>query len=447
MNDRATQPPADDARPHTATIRVTSELELIIAGALLFGLLTVPGRIDAWYASVRPHVAGDLHMAYFLGYYYLMLIAYTLIATFCVHIGARAYWVGLMGLQSVYPEGPDWARVRNRGPIGDPHAAREAAELERASAVADDFCSLDLLLRVPHRALSDRFDDLGFRDRRPHGAGQEDPPSRRRCLRARLRLLRDPLHPDVDRGAGRLEAERAPRPTPEARRLRRLDAASQLLRLAGPGRVSSADDLREPVPPQDVLPAPRHHRRRRPRPVPAPRVRRRADGARSRELSAVPGATHRAVGRLSVLRKSPAGGARLPVASPSSSPTSSPTPTCGCSSRTSRSATTISSPRSAPTRGRSRTRVSVPAATPRRRRTCGSPSSCLASMHEVCGQRRVTAGVAVPLLRGSRDGGSRHPDAPIDRGAAARRERDPRHSPASEDRRRARSARRSEGST
>ena len=117
-SDQATKPPPDDTRPHTAAIRVTSELELIIAGALLFGLLTVPGRIDAWYASVRPHVAGDLHLAYFLGYYYLMLIAYTLIATFCVHIGARAYWVGLMGLQSVYPEGPDWARVRNRGPIG-----------------------------------------------------------------------------------------------------------------------------------------------------------------------------------------------------------------------------------------------------------------------------------------------------------------------------------------
>jgi hypothetical protein len=67
MNDRATQPPADETRPHTATVRITSELELIIAGALLFGLLTVPGRIDAWWATVRPHVAGDLQMAYFLG--------------------------------------------------------------------------------------------------------------------------------------------------------------------------------------------------------------------------------------------------------------------------------------------------------------------------------------------------------------------------------------------
>jgi len=141
MNDRATQPPADETRPHTATVRITSELELIIAGALLFGLLTVPGRIDAWWATVRPHVAGDLQMAYFLGYYYLMLIAYTLIATFCVHIGARAYWVGLMGLQAVYPEGPDWARL-NRGPVGINTLRSRVPTLARASDLADDFCSL-----------------------------------------------------------------------------------------------------------------------------------------------------------------------------------------------------------------------------------------------------------------------------------------------------------------
>jgi hypothetical protein len=143
MTDLPSSKPADETRrPDAARLRVTTELELVIAGALLFGLLKVPALIDSWWLEARPHVAGDLRLAHFFAYYYLTLIAFTLIATFCVHIGARAYWVGLMGLRSVYPAGPDWTRMQGRGPMALRMLQQRIPALERATGGADDFCSL-----------------------------------------------------------------------------------------------------------------------------------------------------------------------------------------------------------------------------------------------------------------------------------------------------------------
>lgn len=138
-------PPPDPERATRADRRGlfhdTWELELLISGALVFGLLQIPGRISGWWDQVSLHLTGDLRFGHFLVYYYLTLIVYVLITAFCLHIASRAYWVGLIGLRSVYPEGPDWDSLEGRGAIGVAFLRRRVPTLDRAIGAADDFCS------------------------------------------------------------------------------------------------------------------------------------------------------------------------------------------------------------------------------------------------------------------------------------------------------------------
>lgn len=119
----------------------TWELELLISGALVFGLLQIPARISTWWDQVSLHLAGDPRFAHFLVYYYLTLILYVLVLAFCLHIAARAYWVGLIGLRSVFPDGPDWDKLTRRGPLSVAYLRRRTPSLDRAIRLADDFCS------------------------------------------------------------------------------------------------------------------------------------------------------------------------------------------------------------------------------------------------------------------------------------------------------------------
>ena len=41
-------------------------------------------------------------------YQYVKLILYTLISCFILHLCTRAYWVGLIGLETVFPHGVRW---------------------------------------------------------------------------------------------------------------------------------------------------------------------------------------------------------------------------------------------------------------------------------------------------------------------------------------------------
>jgi hypothetical protein len=95
---------------------LTGEVELIISGGMLLALTQVPGHLDAWWDTIGPRLVNPYYTAVFVVWYYMKLMVYTLVGAFGVHIFARAYWVGLLGLDSVFPHGIRWDRVRY-GPI------------------------------------------------------------------------------------------------------------------------------------------------------------------------------------------------------------------------------------------------------------------------------------------------------------------------------------------
>lgn len=109
-------PPDPDRAWARRLHELTGEVELIISGGMLLALAQAPEHLDAWWDSLRPHLTNPYYTVVFVGWYYLKLMVYTLVGAFGVHIFARAYWVGLLGLDSVFPHGIRWERIRY-GPI------------------------------------------------------------------------------------------------------------------------------------------------------------------------------------------------------------------------------------------------------------------------------------------------------------------------------------------
>lgn len=126
--------------PHEPVTRPW-ELELLISGAVTFALLQLPGRLDTWFDLAMPRqdrVAGSLLV---MLYFYGKLILYVLIVGFSVHLAARAYWVGLIGLEAVFPEGIRWDDTRY-GPIAREVYRDRIGRLQPLIDRADRFCSM-----------------------------------------------------------------------------------------------------------------------------------------------------------------------------------------------------------------------------------------------------------------------------------------------------------------
>jgi hypothetical protein len=90
----------------------TWEVELLIAGATVFALLQLPGLLDTWFYTYFPRFGRPMAELIIVPYVYAKSAAYALIATFVLHLSARGYWVALIGLRSVYPDGVRWDNLR-----------------------------------------------------------------------------------------------------------------------------------------------------------------------------------------------------------------------------------------------------------------------------------------------------------------------------------------------
>lgn len=119
----------------------SGEVELLISAALLFGLLQLPGRMQGWWEGVSPTLPGNVSVLVFLVYFYVRVMVVTLLTGFALHLVARAYWVGLVGLDSVFPEGIDWDRVKY-GPIAKDVYRERMKKLPAMIRSADNFGSL-----------------------------------------------------------------------------------------------------------------------------------------------------------------------------------------------------------------------------------------------------------------------------------------------------------------
>ncbi len=94
----------------------TWEMELLISGAVVFALIQIPHYLDTWFQALGIHFQKDIFMILMVAYAYMLIITYTLIVSFVFHLTARALWIGLIGLFSVYRGGIKWENV-NYGPF------------------------------------------------------------------------------------------------------------------------------------------------------------------------------------------------------------------------------------------------------------------------------------------------------------------------------------------
>lgn len=135
--------PDDPGVAQTRPLRYerTWELELLISGAVAFALLQLPGRVDGAFTRLAAQLGGGLYQAAIFGYIYFKIILYALIATFIIHLSARAFWVGLVGLSTVFPQGVRWDNSQV-GPISRRFMEARIPPLQVQSAAVDRFCSI-----------------------------------------------------------------------------------------------------------------------------------------------------------------------------------------------------------------------------------------------------------------------------------------------------------------
>ena len=119
----------------------TWELELFLSGAFVFATFQLPGLIERLYVTLDPHATDAMGIVLFMGALYGKAIAFTLMTMFLVHLIARAYWVALLGLQSVFPRGINWPQM-NVGPIGKDLYQTSAPRMSRIIASLDNVCSV-----------------------------------------------------------------------------------------------------------------------------------------------------------------------------------------------------------------------------------------------------------------------------------------------------------------
>ncbi len=119
----------------------TDELELIISSLTLFALISLPSWLFAALAQSYTHLSTSLAIAGTTGITLAAGICYGLAACFIVHLMVRAYWVGLIGLRTVFPNGIDWSRTPGIGPLTQKYYRSTLPDLETVTARADRLAS------------------------------------------------------------------------------------------------------------------------------------------------------------------------------------------------------------------------------------------------------------------------------------------------------------------
>lgn len=108
----------DDANAMDRLRDRTDELELIISSLTIFALLSMPGWLFSKIASVYTHLSTSMAIVANVGSALVAGVSYGLAVCFVVHLMARAYWVGLIGLRAAFPDGINWSKTPGLGPLG-----------------------------------------------------------------------------------------------------------------------------------------------------------------------------------------------------------------------------------------------------------------------------------------------------------------------------------------
>lgn len=113
MSESAESQPAAVLPPRTTP---TWEMELLVSAGTIIGLLQLPALLDRWHVQLLNGTSEALSHVLSAAWAYCQMSLYTLIATFVLHIFLRGYWVALVGMDSVYPNGIHWDNLR-LGPL------------------------------------------------------------------------------------------------------------------------------------------------------------------------------------------------------------------------------------------------------------------------------------------------------------------------------------------
>ncbi len=89
----------------------TWEVELLISGALVISLFQLIDPLELWFAKWIALVPANREPVVIYSYVYSKMVLFALVGTFVLHIAARANWVALVGIHTIYPDGPRWENL------------------------------------------------------------------------------------------------------------------------------------------------------------------------------------------------------------------------------------------------------------------------------------------------------------------------------------------------
>lgn len=115
----------------------TWEMELLVSGATIFGLLQLPQLIDRGYYVALNLGSSEYEGLLFPLWLYSKVAVLTLVITFLAHLALRGYWVALVGMSSVYPGGVRFEKLRF-GPIALARTLRESGSMAVVIERADN---------------------------------------------------------------------------------------------------------------------------------------------------------------------------------------------------------------------------------------------------------------------------------------------------------------------
>ncbi|GGA76886.1 hypothetical protein GCM10011521_13960 [Arenimonas soli] len=94
----------------------TWEVELLLSGATVFALVQLATWLPGWASHVSPRLSDFWRQVADVSLVYLMCGVVVLTVAFVLHLLLRAYWVALVGMDSVFPGGLKTEKMRD-GPV------------------------------------------------------------------------------------------------------------------------------------------------------------------------------------------------------------------------------------------------------------------------------------------------------------------------------------------
>lgn len=124
-----------DAVPKGTT--PTWEMELLLSGGTVFGLMQLSGLADSTFYPLFNRADVAMGQSILPLWIYAKFMLLSLVGTFLLHLGLRGYWVALVGVNSVFPGGVDWTKLR-AGPIGRAYSQATTPTMATAIEQADN---------------------------------------------------------------------------------------------------------------------------------------------------------------------------------------------------------------------------------------------------------------------------------------------------------------------